>query len=114
MEDIMSKFTDLENTMVKGLLELGAVPIEALYDWKSFSINTKAGILKITLIPSKKKIARNAVLSVFSQFDSPDIAKTLTDCNPFSGKWNFHGFAKNWETGSKFAEDVLNKIKAIL
>jgi len=115
----MSKFTDLEKAMEKGLLALGAKQCldQKVPEWKVFTINTSVGILRVTIIPKSKTEScrsRSAVLSIFSQFDSPDIAKTKTDCNSFTGKWNFHVFAANWSTGKAFAEYVLNRIKEIL
>jgi hypothetical protein len=114
----MSKFTELDKVLAKGLLALGAThSTDKGLNWDIYSLSTKVGVLRVTIINYKYPQSCNnksAVLTVFSKFDSPDLAKTLTDCNSWSGKWNFHVFAKNWTSGKAFAEYVLNRIKEIL
>jgi hypothetical protein len=51
-----------------------------------WEIDTKHGKLSIKLHePEKRKL-----FSVFTEFSEPDKAKEHTDCNPHTGKWNFH------------------------
>lgn len=114
----MSKFTDLDKALAKGLLELGATKTsDKGMNWDVYSLNTKVGILRVTIINygyPRSSRSKNAVLSVFTQFDDPELAKTKIDCSFWSGKWNFHVFAKDWTSGKAFAEYVLNRIKEIL
>ena len=112
----MNKFTDLDKTLAKGLLEIGATKSsDKGTNWDIYSLDTKVGVLRVTIInsPNRSCRSKSAVLSVFSKFDNPELAKTKVDCNSWSGKWNFHEFAKKW-TAKDFANMVIANIKSIL
>lgn len=51
-------------------------------------------------------------LDVFGRFKDPKAGATLTDCNPFSGKWNFEGIGHvPTETEARrLASDITAKI----
>lgn len=34
---------------------------------------------------------RDRLWTIFAKFDEPERAREKLPCNPFSGKWNFHG-----------------------
>jgi len=76
------------------LMDLGAMPGE--YD---FALQTKAGLLK--LHPTENQV--EGLGTVFTRFDDPHTARQLVDCNPFSGKWNFHFFS-GWNVDSALEE----------
>lgn len=65
------------------LVQAGAEPIG-----EDFVLQTKAG--RLTLRPSENR--SEGLGTVFCRFDDPQTAKELVDCNPYSGKWNFHFF----------------------
>jgi hypothetical protein len=46
------------------------------------------GNLSVYLYPQNE----SSVYSICCRFDEPDKAKQFLDCNPFSGKYNFHRF----------------------
>lgn len=72
-------------TIKKIIKEHGAIDTNSsMYQW---SIDTNYGKLLISLHKPRK---RQELFSVFCRFDEPERAKSHTDCNPYSGKWNFH------------------------
>lgn len=75
-------------------VELGAMPLPDHYT-PAWQLVTPLGPLTIT--PLDNWIA--------CRFDKPEIAKRYVDCNPYSGKWNFH----EWEDSpaSLLAPDAL-------
>lgn len=86
------------------LLELGAEPLD--YE---FVLQTKAG--RLTLHPTENMAA--GLGTVFSRFDNPQAARQLVNCNPFSGKWNFHFFS-GWSVEAAIQDLAfqLNKVLA--
>ncbi len=71
------------------ITEIGAKPIDdgcLPEHLESFELVTKAGRLVLKL----DKTDTILLGTVFSRFDDEKAAKQLVDCNPFSGKWNFH------------------------
>ena len=66
------------------LLGLGAVQHD-----EEFILQTKIGSL--TLSASENTV--EGLGSVFGRFDDPTLARSLVDCNPYSGKWNHHYFS---------------------
>lgn len=65
------------------LIELGAESTD--FD---FTLKTKAGLLR--LHPTENIVI--GLGTVFGRFEDPQAARTLVECNPYSGKWNFHYF----------------------
>jgi hypothetical protein len=86
------------------LLDLGAEPLD--YE---FVLQTKAGRLK--LHPTENHA--EGLGTVFTRFDNPEVARQLVNCNPFSGKWNFH-FFDGWTVDAAIQELAfqLNKVLA--
>jgi hypothetical protein len=78
------------------LLSLGAIQDDGSYP---FVLQTKAGRLR--LHPEQNRTEGPG--TVFTRFDDPQAARQLVDCNPFSGKWNFHYFDK-WTVESALAD----------
>ncbi len=73
------------------ILEVGATPFDdgfAPERRDTFELTTKAGRLVLNL----DKTCQHLLGTVFARFDDEKAAKQLVDCNPFSGKWNFHYF----------------------
>lgn len=50
---------------------------------------TKAGVLYLRI----ENDTSFALGTIFGRFSHPSLAKQFVDCNPYSGKWNFHFFA---------------------
>jgi hypothetical protein len=73
---------------------------------KEYIIKTKCDKLPVTIIDRKSEI-----YTVFTCFDNVDKAKDKFDCNPFSGKYNFHlsQFGKNKKESDEIA---FNEFKA--
>ena len=77
------QYADKLDELFEGLMnELNATKKDELYTW---SIQTKAGELGLTCWGDW----------IATKFEKPSVAKHMLglDCNPFSGKWNFH---TNW------------------
>ena len=85
------------------LLDLGATPSD--YD---FALQTKVGLLK--LHPSENHC--EGLGTVFARFESPQAARELVCCNPYSGKWNHHFFA-GWDVESALNE-LAYQLKKVL
>lgn len=76
------KFT---NTICEKLKELGAVSLGKVFDSNEFSLDTIAGKMSITV-----REEHSYTYSVFCKFEEPQRAKEKFNCNPHSGKYNFH------------------------
>jgi len=85
------------------LLNLGAEPLD--FD---FVLQTNAGPLRIH--PSEN--LATGLGTVFTRFDDPQAARQLVDCNPYSGKWNFH-FFDGWNVESAL-EEVGYQLRKVL
>jgi hypothetical protein len=86
----MIKGEKFNKTIIKILKEHGAIDTNSsMYKW---SIETIYGKLLIS-IPKPEK--RQKLFTVFCRFDEPERSKEHTDCNPYSGKWNFHSSKMN-------------------
>ena len=75
-------------TVTNYLLELGAVEEDFLA--YTLSLDTQLGKLHVFIDPAG---ARERVSSIFTRFDDHERAKKVVDCNPYSGKWNFHEYS---------------------
>jgi len=74
--------------VTEGLLEMGAVKQpknELSFNNTEFKLETLAGTLIITLYHSQKFL-----FTVYSRFEDPTKSKDKFNCNPHSGKYNFH------------------------
>ena len=74
--------------IIKGLTEMGAIkqPNDPrMFTNTQFKLETIAGNLDITLYHSQK-----FMFTVYSKFEEPEKSKDKFNCNPYSGKYNFH------------------------
>jgi hypothetical protein len=55
----------------------------------TYWFNTKVG--KLNLVRFDDNLG-SEIYSIFMRFDSAEQAKEITDCNPYSGKWNIHEY----------------------
>lgn len=79
--------------VTEGLLEMGAIKQPHnpnTFASTSFKLKTMAGNLNITLYHSQ-----TFLFTVYSIFDEPEKAREMFDCNPHTGKFNFHRSSKN-------------------
>ena len=60
-------------------------------EYFAWTLQTDAGVLRFHLFDDW----------IAGQFESPSIAKEFVDCNPYSGKWNFHTHATIYESQSE-------------
>jgi len=96
-----------------GLLEMGATiqpKNEFSFDNTEFKLNTVAGVLIITLYSSQKFL-----FTVYSRFEDVNKAKDKFNCNPHSGKYNFHRSKdKSLPTMAKVIESALMHFECTL
>ncbi len=89
--------------VVELLLHLGAQQEEERY-----TLQTRPGML--TLHPTAN--FGDGLGTVFTRFDDPQAARQLVDCNPYSGKWNFHYF-DGW-TVEAAIHDLAARLRMVL
>lgn len=100
--------------VTKGLLKIGAVIQKDTlrHDCTIFKLDTVAGNLDITL-----RHDQGSLYSVFSIFDNPQVAREKFNCNPNSGKYNFHS-TETWmgliQTPQEVAEKVIHHFEITL
>lgn len=104
----MSKQKQFYSAMQTGLQELGVLEGDTFKGSYPQMLSTKYGKLLIKVTKDKSK-----VYTCFTRFEDVDKAKELHNCNPFSGKWNFHYFVKD-NAPEEIADHILNKIKNIV
>jgi hypothetical protein len=76
----------------------------------SLSLKTKLGNL-ILSVEAPGKIFSGG--SVYTRFENPELAKSVVDCNPYSGKWNFHfsvAMNMNEDEAVAFFQSELKKV----
>lgn len=74
-----------------------------------WSLQTKAGELGLTCYDDW----------VPTRFEEPERARKFVDCNPYSGKRNFHTFwsqqkQKDGPTPQEFVDDIRRRLQAVL
>ena len=71
----------------EGLLQMGALKLEDREGsgLRMFGMETSVGHLVINVDSDNK-----SCYTVFSKFEDVESARKRFDCNPFSGKYNFH------------------------
>lgn len=74
------KHAEFRNVMIGGLMALQATPIDDYWH-----LTTKYGILRVHIDD-----AGGCIFTVFTRFQDVVRAVEHLDCNPYSGKWNFH------------------------
>jgi len=85
------------------LLQLGAQQ-----EKDEFVLETRVG--RLSLHPDENQTI--GLGTVFARFDNPDAARQLVDCNPFSGKWNFHYF-NGWTVETAIG-NLLSRLQDVL
>ncbi len=90
----MNKQQRFYKEMQKGLQELNVSGNDNLHSSYPQSLQTKYGKLLIVVTGNDPKDSRSKVFTCCCRFDDVDTAKEHTNCNPYSGKWNFHSFVK--------------------
>lgn len=82
-----------------GLLMMGATQLDnSITDRIKFTINTIVGVLNISVDTDNVH-----TYSVFAKFEDVDKAKEKFNCNPFSGKYNFHIGSDDVDTAIELA-----------
>lgn len=98
--------------VIKEIVGLGAKPNPDQSWHDSYSIQTKAGKLDVTLFREEKP---SEVFSIFCRFDDPKLANEVLDAtnkenlNTYSGKWNYH-----YRSGESCLEVFMMSLKEIL
>lgn len=70
------------------LEDIGANHITKEYDTDKYELETQCGKLMLSL---RGELDHVHILSLYAKFEEPERAKKHVVCNPYSGKWNFHG-----------------------
>jgi len=100
----MTRQQRFHKEMLKGLKELGVTEDNpSIY---RFTLETKYGKLYISLHEEDRK---SKVHSCYTRFEDVDEAKKHLNCNPFSGKWNFHEYVKGYvpeEVAQSFVRSI--------
>ena len=98
--------------MQEGLQQLGVSGNDTLRTLYPQQLQTKYGKLNIKV--EQAEDSRTAKLfNCYTQFENPAKASACLDCNPFSGKWNFHVRVKNQEP-EQVSESILKSISATM
>ena len=74
------RFVRLCNELIA---RLGGVRSDGIYQWE---LATRYGRLDLTVRENRFE----GPGTVFTSFDDPSTAGSHLDCNPYSGKWNYH------------------------
>ena len=102
-DNITAKQQDKFNqAVINGLVEMGAVKQptdETMLSNTQFKLETIAGTLLITLFHHQKFL-----FTVYSRFEDPTKSKDKFNCNPHSGKYNFH---MSIQRGVRTIDDVI-------
>lgn len=88
------------------MVAAGITPHMARFGIEKFTVETKAGPYTCELakpIPGSKIIN----LAVFGHFADPVMAAAVVDCNPHTGKWNFHPGDRKDEDGARRAASAI-------
>ena len=108
----MKKQKRFYDKMVKGLLEIGAVEQESIYDYP-YTLATKYGNLYISISGNSPSDAKSSVYTCFTRFDNVNEAKEHVNCNPHTGKWNFHVLVED-DIPERVADSFVRHIKNII
>jgi len=100
--DFYNKITDI-------LLKSSAVNVKTESDRNYYVLNTSAGTLNI-IFESLEDMRKSSLYTVYTRFEEPDKAIKHYDCNPYSGKYNFHKLDKESciDSFNSFITDVTN------
>ncbi len=105
----------VNDLLTKGLLEMGAktVPEKNFCGTNSYDVITLYGVLTVTLHPPSQTRGKKATYSCFGRFEDFAKAKGHIPCNPYTGKYNWCVFAKDF-TPDRFAASILGDIRGML
>ncbi len=73
------------DTLVAGLVKLGAKEYKTIDNHRSFNLDTVVGNIDIHVSKDVQHC-----YTMFARFDNVEEAKKKFDCNPHSGKYNTH------------------------
>lgn len=111
----MTKAKELQKKLMIMLATLGKRIEDSAFDTPQYEMDTKAGKLIVCLeTPNFSCRGNKAIFSLYSHFINPSSArKEGIDCNPYTGKWNWHRFV-NEVTIESFVENVRWDISRII
>jgi len=94
-------------------VEFEKVPHSYIDDAPAYRVLTKAGFY--TFHPDMPiGDDRSYWVGACGRFEHPELAKSLTDCNPYSGKWNWIGYSScTAEEAKAYATYIVSRILAI-
>ena len=78
------------------------------YDCDEFTLETTVGKLTLTVRENQAE----GLGAILGRFQYPNLARTLVDCSPYSGKWN-HYYFSDWTVETAF-KDFVSKVQALL
>lgn len=103
----MTKQQKFYKAMQTGLTELKVLDsVKSSYPQQ---IQTKYG----TLFVHVETDMSSKIYTCFTRFEDVEKAKKNVDCNPYSGKWNFHLYVKD-HTPENAAKNVLDRIREVI
>ena len=79
--------------------------------WPEYVLETRAGPLRLRT--GNLLLARGPG-TVFARFDNPNRAMLLVQCNPYSGKWNFHFFSEKADAVDAAIRQVEGMLSLVL
>lgn len=87
------KISELYRERIRAILtRMGAIPYKrgtgGLYEW-TIPV-TIYGPLHVAVHEGSTDVFCQGSTDVFCRFEYPELASRGLDCNPFTGKWNFH------------------------
>jgi len=110
----MNKQQKFYTEMQKGLQEINVSGNDIFPSMYPQSLDTKYGKLLIHVEGDKKDDVKSSVFTCYCRFDDVDIAMEHTNCNPYTGKWNFHDFVKGTRTPEEVAQSFIRAIKNVI
>lgn len=86
-------------------------PPEGKYDSVECVLDTSVGVLRVHVdgVDNKRCYRGEMIGTLFCRFKDPDKAKQRANCNPYSGKWNWHCLDDyDWK---EFLDDFAQKLR---
>ena len=90
--------------VTKGLVDMGAdiLPTDEMsFDQKAFVLETSVGRMRITLYTTQRFL-----FTVYARFEDVAKARDKFNCNPNSGKYNFHAVYRNGNFNETIAQEL--------
>lgn len=101
------------SAMQKGLQDLGVSGNDILRTSYPQKLETKLGTLLLIDVKKEENSRTAKCYNCFTAFNDVVQAKEHIDCNPFSGKWNFHIPVKLLEPEDA-AENILRILRDVV